>query len=537
MLLLALVPALVAGAQIASLLFFLNPAIPLAPLPALRSTFYLTALFAPFSLAVHLLVARWRRVELERLAPWSLMVVVAFAALGLAMHASVDAYLLPEAMNGQLIKSALWLALGAVLLFYTVLLHTLHHKRYGLRSRLLVVLVAIGAIAVPFARRASFLATPVTPPVIAPASDPAPQALVVIALPTATLDAILPLARQGKLPFFAQMLDEGAAARLVALAPPLTSTLWASWATGKLPYRHGITGSARYTSPLFGSGTRLAVLPILPAFSSWGLAGGARLRVSPADRTALTVWEILVRLGRRAIAPGFPPWLGGDGLPERGARPDVSLAARELRSAGFERFARELESDRSRLAVARSRWLAGTAHPDALFVELPGLERPALASYGAFTAANFEGARGAATTNAARAYETLLGGLDAELSLFAADLPPGTLLAISSPYGVTAPRSLRRLARLVRSSDLELGGTLGSGADGLLLLRGPGVRAGVRIAEAKLEDVVPTLLYATGLPIARDFDGRVLAEIFEPAVLQERALSFVPTFEGARPPR
>lgn len=531
-------PALVAGTQVASLLFFLNPGVPLSPAPALRATLYFTALFAPVSLVVHLLIARWRRVELERLAPWSLTVVVAFAALGFAAHASVDAYLLPEGMNGQLIKCALWLALGAVLVFYSALLHTLHHRRYGPRSRVLVALVAAGAIFVPFDRRASFRPAPTTPRQIALTPDVAPQRLVVVALPTATLDAILPLARQGKLPFFAQLLDEGAAARLVALAPPRTTTLWASWATGKLPYRHAITGYARYRSPLFGDETRLALLPLLPAFSSWGLAGGERLRLSAGDRQALTAWEILDRLGRRAVAPGFPAWLGGDGPPPASAtRSDLSLASRELKSAGFERFGRELEGDRARLDAARSRWLAGTARPDALFLELPGLERPALASYGGFTAANFEGARAAETTNAARAYETLLGGLDAELSLFAADLPPGTLLAISSPYGVSAPRSLRRFARLVRSSDLELRGTLGNGADGLLLLRGPGVRAGVRIAEARLEDVVPTLLYATGLPIARDFDGRVLAEIFEPAVLQERALSFVPTFEGARAPR
>lgn len=531
--LLAFVPAIVAGAQIAALVFFLNPQLALAPSTALRATLYYSALFAPLSLALHLAVVRWRPIAIERLAPWSLTLVIALAALGFAVHASIDAYLLPEAINGQLIKSALWLGFGAVLLFYSALLHTLHHRRYGLRSRLLVALVVIGAICVPFERRASYRPAAASAAPLAFALDPLGPQLVVVAMPTATLDAILPLARQGKLPFFAQLLDEGATARLVSVSPPRRTALWTSWATGKYPFRHGIAGAARFRGGLYDRKVRLGLLPILPAFWRWGLAGAERVRLVSGDREALTVWEIFERLGRSAEAPGFPAWLGGDGEPARpAAGRGRSPAARELRAAGFERFVREYESDRARLNAATLRLRRPAGAPRALFVELPGLERPALSSYGAFAAVNFEGARAGALTDVSRALETLLGGLDSELAQFAAQLPAGTLFAVSSPYGVVAPRSLRRIARLLRSSDLELRGTLGAGADGLLLLRGRGVRAGVRIAEARLEDLVPTLLYAAGLPIARDFDGRVLAEIFEPAVLQERALSFVPTFES-----
>ena len=43
---------------------------------------------------------------------------------------------------------------------------------------------------------------------------------------------------------------------------------------------------------------------------------------------------------------------------------------------------------------------------------------------------------------------------------------------------------------------------------------------------------MPTLLYALGLPIARDLDGKVLAAAFEPALLQRRPLAFVASYEG-----
>jgi len=46
---------------------------------------------------------------------------------------------------------------------------------------------------------------------------------------------------------------------------------------------------------------------------------------------------------------------------------------------------------------------------------------------------------------------------------------------------------------------------------------------------------VPTLLYALGLPSARDFDGRVLTEAFTPAFLARRPLTFVPSYETLLP--
>ncbi len=57
--------------------------------------------------------------------------------------------------------------------------------------------------------------------------------------------------------------------------------------------------------------------------------------------------------------------------------------------------------------------------------------------------------------------------------------------------------------------------------DGILALTGPGVfRAGVELPKANILDVAPTLLYALGLPLPEDLDGRVLEEAFEPAFLQ-----------------
>ena len=53
---------------------------------------------------------------------------------------------------------------------------------------------------------------------------------------------------------------------------------------------------------------------------------------------------------------------------------------------------------------------------------------------------------------------------------------------------------------------------------------------------ARVVDVAPTLLYLAGLPLARDFDGRVLTEALEPELLKSQPLAFLPTY-GTVPAR
>ena len=78
-------------------------------------------------------------------------------------------------------------------------------------------------------------------------------------------------------------------------------------------------------------------------------------------------------------------------------------------------------------------------------------------------------------------------------------------------------------------------GTVAGGPDGALLLRGEGVRRGESLAAARIIDLAPTLLYVSRLPIARDFDGRVLTVAFEPALLQSVPLTFLQSYEDLAP--
>jgi len=531
--LLPLAPAALAALQLSGLIFFLNPERPFSWSLLLRGAAYYFLLFAPLSLGVHFAVARWRGFEVARLVPWSLTFVAALAALGDGVHASFYAFLLSPSINAQLVKSGLWLALAAVLLFYTALLHTLGHNRYGWRSRALIALVTVGSVWAMFERRTSYRAPRRDAPTLAVAAEVASTRLVVVSLPSATLDAVLPLARQAKLPFLAEMIDRGAAARLATPTPPRRVALEATWATGKQPYRHLVVDDHTWHSRLFGAEPPLVLLPIAPAFGGWGLAGGRSAPLTPHDLHAVPVWTILERGGLASRVTGFPPWLAaGEAARGAAAADDLAPPARELAELGQSDAAAALDSDLDRLAELRADPAAGGA----AFVQLDGFERIAFSTYGGFDASAFEGRRSAATQRAARLYERYLAALDAELARLWSELPVPRLLVVTSPYGIAAPRGAARLLRKVLSGERELRGSLDGAPDGLLLARGEGIRGGIQIADGRSVDVVPTLLYACGFPIARDLDGRVLAEAFEPAVLQRRALSFVPSYDGWRAP-
>jgi hypothetical protein len=531
--LLPLAPALLGGFHLAGLLLFLNPRLPLAFGTLARAALVYAALLAPPSILVHLALARASRRPVRRILPWTLTAVALAGALGDWVHASYFSFYLPAGINNQLIKTALWLTGGALLVFYTALLHSIHRRRYGPRSQLFLVLVALGTVYAMFDRRTNFRPPPATlAGPVAAAGERAPH-LAVVALPSATLDALLPLAEQGKLPFFQGLIESGARARLATLAPNRPLALWATLATGKLPPRHGLEAE-RLWEVSWLPGAPLRLLPLAVGFEHWGLPGGEPRSARRADREARPLWTTLAALGRTSAAPGFPAVLDGaaDGAALEPAA--ASPAERELAALGYGDLARALGADRARLGAARRR-LADEPELAALFLRLDGLESASLACFGGFAAAEFEGERAGRVRRAADALATYYGGLDGELAELWAALPEPRLLVVVSPWGVRAPAGVGRIL-LALSNRPRLRGRLAGAPDGLFLARGEGIRPGVQVPAAELADVVPTLLYALGLPIARDLDGKVLAATFEPALLQRRSLTFVPSYEGLAAP-
>ncbi len=95
-------------------------------------------------------------------------------------------------------------------------------------------------------------------------------------------------------------------------------------------------------------------------------------------------------------------------------------------------------------------------------------------------------------------------------------------------YGLLQFPSNRWLAPSDRSG--------GHRMEGILIMRGPGVRAGHKLPGAQLVDLAPTILAALGVPIPSDMDGEVLADVFEPDLRETIQVHFqTPQDDSARP--
>jgi predicted AlkP superfamily phosphohydrolase/phosphomutase len=71
--------------------------------------------------------------------------------------------------------------------------------------------------------------------------------------------------------------------------------------------------------------------------------------------------------------------------------------------------------------------------------------------------------------------------------------------------------------------------------DGVVMLKSPFFRQGVRLEKAHILDLAPTLLYLLGLPVPEDFDGRVLQEAFVSDFLETHVLNSRKAAEEFRP--
>jgi hypothetical protein len=553
-----LAPGALLGVQLAGLIFFLNPHLPFMPGPVLRGCLAYGGMLSLVSLAL-LLPFTFRRSQgarARRWLPWTLTAALGAAAWLDASHASLYAFYLPSGINDRLIRTAAWLALASLIFFYTALLHSLHRRRYGWRSRYGLTLLAALSVYAMIERREAFEPVPAPvhrPAVVEAASRPR---LLVVGIDSATLDAILPLAGQGRLPFLANMLQQGAYGRLESIYPTWREALWITLATGKYPYKHGITGGRVYDTPWLPRG-ELRLLPVGIRFIRWGLFGAAA-RIPPAlPREALGLWEILPRLGVASGNVGWPAswpasremefalpesYFTGASGPESTWPEDLAASARIFRPRPEEvdpvlRSHLGPRPPRALLdALAGDAWRESLAfslldqHPESrtLFLVLPGLREVSRRWFGGFQAVQFEGSQSSAARAAADRLTAYYEGIDRFLGELWLREDGPRILAVVSAYGAEGRRD-----RLSLSGDAaELEGRFGLAPDGALLLYGEGIRPGALITGARLVDVTPTLLYALGLPSARDLDGQVLTAALDKGFLARNPVTILPSFEG-----
>ncbi len=357
--------------------------------------------------------------------------------------------------------------------------------------------------------------------------------VLLVAIRNLPYDWIVTIAGEGNLPFFEQAREHAYFARMEPFATTSQQSLWASLATGKLPYRHGVTGHYAYRMPMNGSdpSDRFLLVPGGIGFRAWGLIPPVKRITTPLPSgDALPLWTLVERLSFRAAVVNWPPVAGGATTVVSGGTVRSTPRRQRLPSAVAQRF--------DGVGVARERVLAGLAadgdaiaavrdlasqHSDELdVVELDGFS---IAQRAMHIYRNALPPRSSAKGEALRAY---VQQLDATLGALARNFPDYVLVVVS-PCGPEAPElpvTPYALAREVLASE-EAGSN-----DGFVLITGALAAHRENPPAAKVVDLVPTVLFAAGLPVGRDMDGRVLVDAFDDGFLRRNPLSLIPTYEA-----
>lgn len=551
-------PGLLAGAQISGLVFFLNPQVPFSIAPLLRGSLLFGTILGLLSAAFLTPITMRKPGRAARLLPWTVTAVLAIAAVSDWVHASYLAYFIPPGINIRLIKTALWLSVGALVCFYTALLHTLQSRPYSRKTRAFLLLIALGSVVVLVERREAFdppKASRPLPSVIT--AEPRPK-LIVVGIDGATLDAILPLAEQGQLDLFSRLADEGAYARLASPSPLYRSALWTTVASGRLPYRHGVLANKVHSAGILSPGYDLRLLPVGLGLEPWR---GLGLRPRSADvrsRQAAVAWEILARLGIRAGFIGWPATYGsppevefsfsdryfrGVFTPDSAQPPELAergvlfqVSSDEIDPGLAQRFGDEVPHPVLR-ALGEDLWRQSLCtflmeeRPDvgAIFLLLPGLAEVERAYYGSFSGVQFEGRQDALDRQAAQWVTAYYELLDEFLADAWSRWSGPKIMAVVSAYGVSEPEGIRKLWGQIRRRPLR--GNFRGAPEGVLFLLGEGVRRSHFLETVEALDVTPTLLYGLRLPIAQDLDGGVVSAAYEGTFLARNPLTFVPSYE------
>ncbi len=112
---------------------------------------------------------------------------------------------------------------------------------------------------------------------------PANRQVLVIGLDGATFDLIGPWIEEGRMPTLRRLMKEGASGVLTTTLPPISSSAWVSFATGKNPGKHGLVDFVH------------------PRPDSYQIS-----IVSPQQRAAKAIWNLLSEIGRQVGIVGMP---------------------------------------------------------------------------------------------------------------------------------------------------------------------------------------------------------------------------------------
>jgi hypothetical protein len=448
------------------------------------------------------------------------------------------------------------------------------HRRSGRRGRWIraaaIAAIAMASLLGPMAVRGQGGQTTEQPVPDGPGAGQIPSragtggAVTLIALDAGSLELVTNAAARGRLPNFGRLLDAGAVMDLATLRPTSAEGVWTAVATGKLPEKNGIRSPAVYRLPV--GGLPLTLLPDF-AFAS-GLVRFGFLTEEAHDAASVrarTLWNILNTHGMSVGVVNWPltypaPPVHGFVISDLRVRfalaalgsedeklvhpPDLHVRMRavieDMRSlpdvmppvpgAVFTDGDRTPSRiDRIHARLAEGVW--SESRPQVLAVRYESLDPIGHNFLRYAMPARFGNVTEQERLRYGAVLESHYGIIDEAIGRTMERLGPDDLLLVVSGYGMEPLSPGKRLVEQL-IGDPDVSGTHENAPDGFLMAYGAMVAPNRHLTRASIVDVVPTVLYFLGLPVARDMDGFARTALFRSTFTDERPITYIPSYEA-----
>ncbi len=342
--------------------------------------------------------------------------------------------------------------------------------------------------------------------------------VVVIAIDGADWREIHPLVERGLLPAIGSLIETGASGELSTFRPTLSPMIWTTVATGQPPLRHGIldfrepgsgtpyTSNTRRVPALWNLlGERGIPVGVVGWWVTWPAEAVNGHLVSAYSTVGLSTIKgtLFERLDRQT----HPPELMAEIEPL--IEPALEEARDELASIleGYAPPPEDVEFSK-RLRVASWVLSADRIFSWAAIRIAEKFDPRFLAVYLSAVDENshvFCNENPWRDTVCGRVLERVYASVDRQVGAIIEAMGPDATVILLSDHGFERARG-------------HMHGLL-HGPPGILILKGPEIRAGATIRAASIYDLTPTVLALFGVPVARDLRGRVLLSAFEPDVV------------------
>ena len=465
------------------------------------------------------LAERFRPRAERWMAPILATAVFFVSAVLTAVNARLHALLLSGPAHRVLVQDAVaWVIAGTLAIAAGIAV-----RRYSERQRwktlFSVVIVALPVIRVMTTPTPTREYLEVAPRPIGVAN----RQLLVIGLEGLDSKVLLADAASASYPNLALFREAGARTPVSPHRPFLRWALWTSAATGTYPGRHGVKAHRGWDLPLVFTET-LRLLPWTPEGSRMILPWGLSKQVPPPPATVAPLWSRLDASGVSTRVLGWPGSWGDDPAVlvlqgdefgttlETAMRASLEAALEPLPDRRSQIWSAILR-DQSRVEAAVGFLESGVGN---IWVHLEALS----------LARRYHEPLRPAHTRKRLFLELMMELVDEQLGALLEAANDKTLVAVVSPFGLVPPASFERLKRTFGGGD-DWHTSAETSPDGLFILLGEGVDPGRRAPPASPPDVVPTLCYLLGLPVAQYMEGSVIVDLVAPSFVEEHPLRVV----------